>query len=270
MPKFTAERTSAVSAADRPVRERQMAAYRKALEYIEGRLVLEIGCGEGVGVSVLAEKAASVVAVDYSDDALEFAREKYGARSIEFKKMKVPPIDFPDASIEAVVCFQMIEHLEKPEELVSEIKRVLRGDGLALLATVNKDETLSDNPYHLREFTAHEFLGLLENHFGHVEMHGVFGDELFTRYFDSNRRWVNNFMRLDICNLSGLLPQGLKQRLFDAASALMRSRLKSSAPELCDSITHENFLFKPGEYHGCLDFFAICRKNPAMFDIVRS
>ena len=102
-PIISAERTSANAASERPVRERQMAAYRKALEFIEGRRVLEIGCGEGIGASVLAEAAASVVAIDYSDEALGFARKKYGADNIEFRKMRVPPMDFPDASIEAVV-----------------------------------------------------------------------------------------------------------------------------------------------------------------------
>jgi len=262
-PIYSAERTSSVAASERPVRERQMAAYRKALEFIEGRGVLEIGCGEGIGASILAEKASSVVGADYSDEALEFARAEYGEGKIEFKKMRVPPIDLPDASTDAVVCFQMIEHLERPDELVSEIERVLRDDGLALLATVNKEETLSDNPYHLHEFTAAEFLSLLEGHFGDVEMYGVFGDEVFRRYWESNRRWVSGFMRLDIFNLSERLPQGIKRRLFDIASSLMRSRLKGGDPDLCESITHENFLFRRDEYEGCLDFFAVCRKTPA-------
>ncbi len=257
---ISAERTSANAASEKPIRERQMAAYRKALEFIEGRRLLEIGCGEGIGTSILAGAAASVVAIDYSDEALGVAREKYGADNIEFRKMRVPPVDLPNASIEAVVCFQMIEHLEEPEKLVSEIGRALDPDGVCLLATVNKEETISKNPYHLREFTASEMLALLESRFGSVEMYGVFGDELFMRYWTNNRRWVNNFMRLDVFNLADRLPQGIKQRLFDAASTLMRSRLKSGAPDVCESITYENFLFKPGEYDGCLDFFAVCRK----------
>ena len=260
-PIITAERTSAVADSERPIRERQMAAYREALKHVEGRRVIEIGCGEGIGASMLAEAAASVVAIDYSDEALQLARENYSSGGIEFKKMHVPPIDFPDASIEAVVCFQMIEHLEKPGGLVEEIARVIRDDGLALIATVNKEETLSDNPYHLHEFKADELKELLESHFDSVDMYGVYGDELFMKYWVSNRRWVNNFMRLDMFNLSSLLPHGIRQWLFDAASTLMRSRLKSGSPDLCESITHENFLFKRNECDGCLDFFAVCRKG---------
>ncbi len=260
---FSAERTPAQDAAEQPIRERQMAAYRKALEYVEGRRVLEIGCGEGIGASVLAQKAASVVALDYSEQALKVARESCGTGQIEFRSMKVPPISFADREFDAVVCFQMIEHLERPEELVAEIRRVARDDAPALIATLNKEEAPSDNPYHLHEFTAEEFLDLLKAHFDSVEMYGVFGDELFMRYWNSNRKWVDGFMRLDIFNLSERLPQAIKRPLFDLASRLMRTRLKGAAPDLCGSITYENFIFKRDEFDGCLDFFAVCRKAPA-------
>jgi len=260
-PIISAERTSTVADSERPIRERQLASYKEALKYIEGKRVLEIGCGEGIGASVLAEAASRVVAVDYSDNALQLAREKYGSDNIEFKSMKVPPLQFPDASVETVVCFQMIEHLAQPERLIQEIARVVSHGGLALIATVNKEETPSDNPYHLHEFTADELRELLERHFDTVEMWGVHGDELFMKYWTNNRRWVNNFMRLDVFNLSSRLPKWIKQRLFDAVSTLMRSRLKSGSPGLCESITHENFLFKLNECAGCLDFFAVCRKG---------
>lgn len=257
---YSAERTPAEDAAEKPIRERQLAAYHKALEYVEGRHVLEVGCGEGIGTSILAKRARSIVALDYSEEALRVARAKYATENIEFRQMKVPPLDFDDMSFDAVVCFQMIEHLEKPEDLVGEISRVLRNDALALIATVNKEETISDNPYHIHEFTADEFRSLLEKAFGSVEFFGVHGDEAFMRYWQSNRKWVNGFMRLDVFNLSHRLPPRFKQRVFDAASRLMRISLKRGEPELCNSITHENFLFRRDELATCLDFFAVCRK----------
>jgi SAM-dependent methyltransferase len=155
----------------------------------------------------------------------------------------------------------MIEHLERPSELVAEIGRVLRNDGIALIATVNKDETISPNPYHVREFTADEFEKILTSHFAAVEMYGVFGDELFMRYWRNNRQWVNNFMRLDVFNLASRIPDGLRKRLFDAASRLMRVSLRRRDPDLCSNITHENFLFRRDEFDGCLDLFTVCRKT---------
>ncbi len=257
---YSAERTPADDAAEKPIRERQLAAYHQALDYVEARRVLEIGCGEGVGTSILARRAHSIIAIDYSEKALQVARTQCASENVEYRPMKVPPLDFDDASFDAVVCFQMIEHLEKPEALVGEISRVLRNDALALIATVNKEESISENPYHIHEFTGGEFRSLLEKAFDSVEFSGVHGDETFMRYWQSNKSWVNGFMRLDVLKISHRLPPRLKQRLFDAASRLMRLSLKRNEPGLCNSITHENFLFRRDELAGCLDFFAVCRK----------
>ena len=260
-PNFSAERTPTNNSSEKPIKERQLAAYYRALSYVEGRRTLEIGCGEGIGASLLADKAASLTALDYSEEALRVARQRYGKSNIDFTLMKVPPIGFPDLSYDAVVCFQMIEHLERPAELVTEISRVLGDGGVALFATVNRDEVITDNPYHLHEFTAREFEQFLRSHFKSVEMCGVFGDESFMRYWQDNRKWATTFLRLDVLNLSGHLPRPLKQRLFDAAARLMRTRLRHRDPSLCSGITHDNFIFRPNEFAGCLDFFAVCRKT---------
>ncbi len=261
--KFSGERTPSDDPAFKPIRELQLAAYYNALEYVEGRRVLEIGCGEGIGTSILATKAASVLAVDHSEEALRAARTRCNAGNLELALMRVPPIDLADGSFDGVICFQMIEHLEEPDGLVVEIKRVLRDTGVALITTVNKEETITDNPYHLHEFSHQELQRLLEDHFGGVEMYGVFGDELFMRYREDNRKWVNTLMRADIFNLSSRLPLAFKRRLYETAGRFMRVRLKRRDPQLCDSITHENFIFRPSEFTGCMDIFAVCRKTPS-------
>ena len=115
----------------------------------------------------------------------------------------------------------------------------------------------------LHEFMAEEFKHLLETHFGSVDMYGVFGNELFMQYWRSNRKWVHTFMRIDIFNLSNRLPRQLKQHLFAAVSRLMRASLKRNSPDLCNDITHRDFIFRLDDFSGCLDFFAVCRKTSA-------
>ncbi|GAB4334669.1 MAG: hypothetical protein Kow0099_06840 [Candidatus Abyssubacteria bacterium] len=259
--KYSIERTPSENSAEKPMRERQMAAYHKALEYVHGRKVLEIGCGEGIGASILAQEAASIVAIDYSEEALETAHARYGGSNIEFRLMKVPPIHFNDGFFDVVISFQMIEHLEEPDGLVIEMKRTLRDDGTALLATVNKDEMLSNNPYHVHEFTPSEFERFVRKHFAYAELFGVFGDELFMQYWENNRKWVRSVMRADIFNLSARLPLRLRKPVYDVANQLMRVFLKQRDPHLCDRITHRNLIFRPNQLIGSLDFFAVCSKS---------
>ncbi|RJP70725.1 MAG: class I SAM-dependent methyltransferase [Candidatus Abyssobacteria bacterium SURF_17] len=257
---LSAERTAVDNPAERPIRERQLAAYHRALEYAAGRRLLEVGCGEGLGTFLLATRAASVTALDYSRVALEVARKRCESVSVQFLLMEVPPIGFPDSTFEVVVCFQMLEHLAEPNKLIDEIHRVLCKDGIALLATVNKDEIITNNPYHLSEYSPREFEKLLTNHFKTVDLYGVFGDELFAEYWKSNRSWARSFLSLDVFNLSSHLPRPLRQTLFDIISRMMRMSLKRKDPGLCDTITHENFIFRLGDFSGCLDLFAVCRK----------
>jgi ubiquinone/menaquinone biosynthesis C-methylase UbiE len=258
---YSIERTPSENSAEKPMRERQMAAYHKALEYVQGRRVLEIGCGEGIGASILATKAASVVAIDYSEEALRTAQARYGGRNIEFALMKVPPIDFEDESFDVVISFQMIEHLEEPQGLITEIKRILRSEGAALLATVNKDEMLSNNPYHVHEFTALEFEEFVRKHFVSAELYGVFGDDLFMRYWENNRKWVRGVLRADVFNLSARLPLGLRKSVYDIANQFMRIFLKQRDPDLCNRITYRNLVFQADRLERSLDFFAVCRKS---------
>ena len=58
--------------------------YEFARPYCVGKHVLDAGCGVGYGSAFLSEAARSVVGVDVSADAIEYARARYGGRNVEF------------------------------------------------------------------------------------------------------------------------------------------------------------------------------------------
>jgi len=159
-----------------------------------------------------------------------------------------------------VAMFQMVEHLDDPRYLLEEICRVLKDGGILLLSTVNKDESLSDNPFHPREFNREELQALLENHFTHVEFFGVFGDEKYDQYLEINKARVGKIMKLDVFDISSRIPLGLRKILYSVANRIMRMSLRNSCRELCDEISHKNFIFRRNETDGCLDFFVVCTK----------
>jgi ubiquinone/menaquinone biosynthesis C-methylase UbiE len=257
---ITAERTSSTLRSDGVIRQRQLAAYHKACDFIHGKSVLEIGCGEGAGTEILSKAAREIVAIDYSEKAVKIAGSRSFSSKIGFQNEKVPPINTPDNTFDVVIMLQMIEHLENPGPLLQEIARVLKKGGMLLVSTVNKKESLSDNPFHLHEFDRDELEVVLREYFTQVEMSGLYGDEKHTQYLNKNKKRVAGVLKLDALGIYPRLPVSLRKILYSTANRLMRMSLRYGCKELCDAISHDNFIFKQNETEGCLDLFAGCTK----------
>jgi SAM-dependent methyltransferase len=83
----------------------------------------------------------------------------------------------PDASFDAVVSFETVEHISDDRAFLTEVRRVLRPGGLLLLSTPNKDVTSPDgppaNPFHVREYLIHDLTRLVTGSgFQEVEVFG--------------------------------------------------------------------------------------------------
>jgi len=143
--------------------------YAYALPFAEGKAVLDIACGEGYGSAFLARSAASVIGVDIADEAVAHAQKKYPLANLTFRQGSCARIPVDDHCIDLVVSFETIEHHMQHEEMLAEIKRVLKADGLLLISSPDK-EIYSDrddyhNPYHVKELYKAEFETLLQRHF---------------------------------------------------------------------------------------------------------
>jgi lipopolysaccharide biosynthesis protein/SAM-dependent methyltransferase len=150
--------------------------YQLAKTLAAGRNVLDIACGEGYGTDILAATAKSVVGVDISAVAVEHAKSCYSEPRITFKVGSATDIPIPDASVDMVVSFETIEHLEDHDGMMKELRRVLRPDGLLLISSPNKLE-YSDKPgylnqFHVRELYTDEFVALVSRYFSATQHFG--------------------------------------------------------------------------------------------------
>jgi SAM-dependent methyltransferase len=155
--------------------QRHVAAYRFAAERIAGKDVLDAGCGEGYGAAMLAERAASVVGVDLEREVIEHAAVRYP--SVRFETGDLATLGFDDGSFDAVITFQVIEHLQSPRGFVAECARVLRPGGLIVLSTPNRltfSPTGIRNPFHTVEFAPAELRVVLEEAFDVELLGGTF------------------------------------------------------------------------------------------------
>ncbi|MBT3558351.1 MAG: methyltransferase domain-containing protein [Rhodospirillales bacterium] len=102
---------------------------------LEGRDVLEIGCGLGGGVVALARNhgARRVHGIDLEASVLSRARERVRATGledrIELEQVEPGPFPIPDASYDVVVCKEMLCHIEDKPPFYAEICRVIRPGG---------------------------------------------------------------------------------------------------------------------------------------------
>lgn len=150
--------------------------YHAVLSIVKGRKVLDIACGEGYGTALLAQSAEKVYGVDIEQSCIEQARQKYSKKcpNAEFLQGEAEQIPIETASIEVVVCFETLEHLDIPsqQKFLKEIKRVLVKRGELIISTPDKanysDRFKYTNEFHLKEFYKEEFALFLKKYFKHV------------------------------------------------------------------------------------------------------
>ena len=152
-----------------------VARYRFAKDFVRGKRVLDIACGEGYGAAALAKAgAASVVGVDLSPDVCDHARQKYG---IDARPGDAQAIPLPDRSIDLVVSFETIEHVADPGAFLRECARVLVREGMLIVSTPNRPVYSPEgtrNPFHRVEFDEREFVELLESRLQTVRIYTQF------------------------------------------------------------------------------------------------
>lgn len=136
---------------------------------LTGKTILDIASGEGYGSDILANYATKVFGVDISSEAIEHAREKYKAKNLRFIRGSVVDIPLKDHSVDVVVSFETIEHLNEHDEMMIELKRVLRKNGVLVISSPDKlfysELPKTKNEFHIRELYYNEFKDLINKYF---------------------------------------------------------------------------------------------------------
>jgi SAM-dependent methyltransferase len=160
--RFTPERV-------REIRYEHFHRYAFALQFVQGKTVLDAACGEGYGSALLATAAAAVTGVDLSADAIRHASDRYQAANLDFQCANCLALPFAADSFDRVVSFETLEHLADHDALLREFRRVLRPGGFLLLSSPDKavysERMQNRNEFHVRELYRDELETLLRKHF---------------------------------------------------------------------------------------------------------
>ena len=239
---------------------------------VKDKSVLDIGCGLGHGTWLfVVNDAEQVITIDLDKTK---TLQVHGFCS-KFKNcstlvMDAQKLGFKDRSIQVVTCFEVIEHILKPDLLLSEIKRILKPDGVLFLTTPNRAKRLLPfqrpwNREHLREYTSRTFRKSLQNHFPSFELLGIYGEPPLHEHYKNI--WKQNFVHFYFGVITPIIrrhmPKMVKRWIINQ---LGDANQKGSAIPHGDSLNRvvpvtdpENWPFYVSDLDvDCLNFFVIC------------
>lgn len=149
--------------------------YMWAAPLVAGMDVVDLGSGSGYAANLLAG-TKSYVGYDIARDAVAFAQRKFGAPTVSFEVADVADTQRAESSTDVVICFEVLEHVENPGDVVREAKRILRPGGIFVSSTPDKSvynrSRTEPNPFHVAEMERCEYEHLLSTYFSHTRLLG--------------------------------------------------------------------------------------------------
>jgi ubiquinone/menaquinone biosynthesis C-methylase UbiE len=111
---------------------------RITADQLNGRRILDVGCGFGGRPAYYALRcgALEVVGVEPSPDVIQLCRDfaqEVECPNVAFRVGIAERLPFDDATFDMVIAYDVMEHVQDPRSAFSEVQRVLRQSGTALL-----------------------------------------------------------------------------------------------------------------------------------------
>lgn len=136
--------------------------YTLAAELAAGRDVLDIACGPGMGLGMVAATAKSVVAGDYDPDMVAQAAATYGDR-LTIRRLDAMDLDFLAESFDLVLIMESLYFMPDPKQVIRNAATVLRPGGKLLVVSANSEWTnFNPAPFSTRYLTLSEIAKEME------------------------------------------------------------------------------------------------------------
>lgn len=111
--------------------------------------VCDLGCGAGPVISELVQRGFNAIGFDYSGDMLENAARRIAhvaGHGRPLARCDIQALPLRDESLDCAVCLGVISYVEHYENIIKEIRRVLKPDGTAIISYRNEKNLLVSDP----------------------------------------------------------------------------------------------------------------------------
>ncbi len=182
------------------------AGYAAVAGHVGAGRLLDLGCGQGFESVKLIEPGRSVVGVDYSLDAVEHAARIHRGSGLSVARSNALDLCIGGGTFDYVCSSHLIEHFERPEGHVSEMARVLKPEGRALILTPNAPADF-ENPFHIHLFDADELRSMLSGYFSEVWVGGLDATPAVKEDFRGRRERAAKVLSLDVFDMRHRIPR---------------------------------------------------------------
>lgn len=151
--------------------------YYTAGKFVDGKDVLEVACGAGLGLDYIKSKGARrIVGGDYTKANLEIASKEYDDDpQIELIWLDAHDLPFENDSFDVILLFEAIFYFQNAEKCLSEFSRVLRKGGKLILCLPNCClDGFIPSKFSTKYFTVTELTEALRSHFQNVKIFGAY------------------------------------------------------------------------------------------------
>lgn len=138
-----------------------VARYAWALQWVDGRFAVDLGCGTGYGSFMLSWAARQVVGIEREMEAVMFARQHFTAANLEFRQGDITNA-LPQA--EVYTAFEVLEHIESPELVTRQIQ-----NGLLVWSMPVND----GSRFHVRPYSVDQIESMMDGEFWYQSADGV-------------------------------------------------------------------------------------------------
>ncbi len=139
-------------------------------------LVVDVGCGEGLSAQFAVRCGAEVIATDSDPERVEYATKLIQAmakRDFRVLQSDSNPLPLDDGIASKVICQEVLEHVDEPQQLMSELVRIGDASAQYLLCVPDPvsesiqrevaDSVIWEKPFHIRVFEHDQFDRLVQD-----------------------------------------------------------------------------------------------------------